>query len=450
MVPFGMAAVNVALPAIQNEFSVNAIQLNWIATSFLLAVAVLVVPAGRIADIYGRKKVFIGGITIYTIATLFSGLSRSAEMLIFFRIFQGVGSAMQNATIVAILASVFPPQRRGRAIGIMAASVYIGLSIGPFLGGILVQQIGWRSIFLIIVPLGIAVVAITLKCLKSEWADAKGEPFDIMGSLLYMGSISVSVYGASLLPNAVAMALIGTGILCFAAFIWQELRTRYPVFEVRLFTQNRLFTFSSAAAMINYSATYALTFLLSLYLQYIKGMTPQMAGTILVTMPVIMAVFSPLAGKLSDRIQPGKISSLGMTINTLGLLLFAFLGPETGLGYIICTLVLSGVGFALFSSPNMNALMGAVEKRYLGIAAGALSTMRLMGQMVSMAVAMVIFAVVIGRVEISPANYGLFLKSARISFSFSAALCFAGIFFSLFRGASGTRHSKSNAITESK
>jgi len=434
MGPFVISSVNVALPSIQKEFNADAIQLSWIATSLLLAVAVTLVPAGRIADIHGRKKIFTWGLFVYTFATLLAAFAGSVEMLIFFRIFQGIGSAMFLTTGMAIITSIFPPKKRGKAIGIYVSAVYIGLSVGPFAGGILTQNLGWRSLFIIVVPLGVLSILITLKYLKGEWADAKGEPLDVAGSFLYGIAMLAWVYGASLLPSKTAMYLMLAGTLCMAVFVWQELRERYPVVDVRLFTRNKLFTFSSLAAMIHYAATFAITFLISLYLQYIKGLSPQAAGMIIVSQPIMMATFSPLAGKWSDHIEPRKIASFGMALTALGLFLFTWIGNDTGLIYITSTLLLLGFGFALFSSPNMNAIMSSVEKRYLGIASGTVATMRLIGQMGSMAIAMVMFAVIIGRVEIAPENYPQFIRCVNLSFSIFVVLCIVGIFFSLFRG----------------
>jgi len=432
--PFVISSVNVALPTIQKEFNADAVQLSWIATALLLAVAVTLVPAGRIADIHGRKKVFTWGLFLYTLASFLAAFSNSIGMLIFFRVFQGVGSAMFLTTGMAIITSIFPPKKRGKAIGIYVSAVYIGLSMGPFVGGILTQNIGWRSLFILVVPLGALSILITLIYLKGEWADAKGEPLDVVGSLLYGIAILAWVYGASLLPSKRALYLMLAGTLCMAVFVWQELRVRYPVVEVRLFSRNKLFTFSSLAAMIHYAATFAITFLISLYLQYIKGLSPQAAGMIIVAQPVMMATFSPLAGKWSDRIEPRKIASLGMGLTALGLFLLAWIGKDTSLVYITSTLLILGFGFALFSSPNMNAIMSSVEKRYLGIASGTVATMRLIGQMVSMAIAMVMFAVIIGHVEIVPQNYPQFLRCVNLSFSIFVVLCIVGIFFSLFRG----------------
>jgi EmrB/QacA subfamily drug resistance transporter len=434
MGPFMISAVNVALPAIQGEFSADAVILSWVATSFLLAMAVFLVPFGKLADIHGRKKIFSRGVILFTLSSLLAVFSFSIKMLIFTRVLQGIGAAGFVTTGMAIITSIFPPSRRGRAIGIYVSAVYIGLSVGPFAGGFITRYLGWRSIFAVVIPFGVASVLMTFKYLKGEWADARGETLDIRGSVLYGLAILVLIYGASLLPRLAAVYLMTAGLAGLALFIRLELHVPHPVFEVKLFNQNRLFTFSSLAALINYAATFALTFLLSLYLQYIKGIPPQYAGSILIAQPIVMAVFSPLSGRLSDRIEPRRIASAGMAVTAIGLFFLVFIGTETSNLFIVLILALLGFGFALFSSPNMNAIMSSVERRYLGIASGTVATMRLLGQMVSMAVAMVVFAIFIGREPISLANYGEFLKSVRVSFLIFSLLCTLGILFSLLRG----------------
>ncbi len=432
--PFMISAVNVALPAIQKEFSIGAVMLSWLATAYLLATAVFLVPMGKIADIYGRKKIFSWGLVIFVISAFLSIFTPNAVILLILRIFQGFGAAMVVTTGMAILTSVFPPEKRGRAIGIYVSAVYIGLSIGPTAGGSLTHHFGWRSIFLTVVPLGLASIWITAKYLKGEWKGDKEEKFDLKGSIIYGISLMALIYGATLLPDVWAYCLVGMGILGFIFFTIHEKAIQNPIFEVRLFQNNHLFAFSSLAALINYAATFAVTFILSLYLQYIKGLNPQSAGMILVFQPIVMAVCSPEAGKLSDRIEPRLIASAGMGLTALGLFMLIFLGPATSITYVISVLVTLGLGFALFSSPNMNAIMSSVEKRYYGIASGSVATMRLLGQMLSMATATVVFAVLLGNVPINPSNYDIFLQSIRIVFIIFTLLCTVGVFLSIARG----------------
>ncbi len=322
----------------------------------------------------------------------------------------------------------------GRALGITVAAVYLGLSLGPFLGGFLTQHLGWRSIFLLNVPPGLAVIALVLWKLKGEWAEAGGEKFDFTGSLVYSLSLLAIMYGLSLLPEMEGLGFILSGVLGVLFFIRWEIRIENPVLDMRLFWENRVFAFSNLAALINYSATFAITFLLSLYLQYIKGLSPQDAGIILISQPAVMTLFSPLAGRLSDRIEPGIVASAGMALIVAGLLLFTSLDEDTSLEFIAASLILLGFGFALFSSPNTNAVMSSVEKRFYGIASATLATMRLVGQMLSMGVAMLLFTLYVGRVQITPEYYPLFLTSIKTAFIIFAVLCFFGIFASLARG----------------
>jgi EmrB/QacA subfamily drug resistance transporter len=432
--PFTGSAVNIALPSIGKELSLDAVMLGWIATAYLLSSATFLVPFGRIADIYGRKKIFTCGIVIFTISSLFAGMASSAHMLISCRVFQGIGGAMLAGTAVALLTTVFPANERGKVLGINIAAAYIGLSLGPVLGGILTQHLGWRSIFFINVPLGLAVIGVVLWKLKGEWTGAKGEKFDFAGSVIYSLALVALVYGFTLLPAMSGVWLIVGGIIGLSAFTRWEIRTRSPVLDISLFKNSRAFTFSNLAALINYSATWAVSLLISLYLQYLKGFNPQSAGLILVAMPAMQAIFSPLAGRLSDRIEPRMIASAGMALTTAGLVIFIFLNEETPLAFIIGNLLLMGLGFALFSSPNTNAVMSSAPKTAYGVASATLATMRQVGMVFSMGVAMLMFTLYMGRVQITPEYYPLFQESMKTSFIIFAILCFGGIFASLARG----------------
>lgn len=434
LMPLVGSSVNVALPVIGKEFAMDAVLLSWVATSFLLSSAMFLVPFGRLADIYGRKKIFTIGICIYTIAAFLSAIASTSSQLIAFRILHGVGSAMISGTGVAIITSVFPPQERGRALGINVAAVYLGLSLGPFLGGFFVQHFGWSSIFLANVPPGLLIIALVFWKLKGEWAEAKGEPFDFVGSIIHSVTLVSIMYGFSLLPKTIGAGMVLAGFAGLVIFTKWEEKVKYPVLNVSLFKMNKVFAFSNLAALINYSATFAVTFLISLYLQYIKELTPQQAGTILIAQPLVMTIFSPIAGRLSDRIEPRIVSSIGMTITVIGLSLLMFLDSHTSTIYIISGLMVLGMGFGLFSSPNTNAVMSSVERRFYGVAAGTLGTMRMTGMMLSMGIATLIFSLIMGRVQITPEYHPVFLESVRIAFGIFALLCFGGVFASMARG----------------
>lgn len=434
MTPFLASATNVAMPTIGKEFSLSAVALGWVLTAYTLAAAMFLVPFGRLADLVGRKRIFALGIVINIAGTVLAALAPSGLVLILSRAVQGVGSAMIFGTGVAILTSVYPPGARGHALGLNVTAVYTGGSLGPVLGGFLVHAWGWRSVFWVTVPVAALALLLTLTRLEGEWADARGEGFDLPGAAVFGLGLVGLMYGFSRLPSTPGVVLTAAGLLALAGFVAHELRVPAPLLDLRLFRHNRIFAFSNLAALFNYSATSAVAFLMSLYLQYIKGLPPQKAGLVLVAQPIVMALTSPFAGRLSDRAEPRIIASLGMALSAAGLLLFSLLGPGTGFPFIVGCLVLLGLGFGLFSSPNTNAIMSSVGKKHLGVASASLGTMRLTGQMMSAGTAMMIFALFMGRVPITPPVYPLFLRSARFAFAFFAALCVAGIFASLARG----------------
>ncbi len=434
LAPFMGSAVNIALPDIGRRFGADPVILGWVATAYLLAAAVFLLPFGRLADIHGRKKIFIIGISIYTLSSLLTALAPSILALIGFRVLQGFGAALIFGTAIAILTSVFPPGERGKALGINTAAVYLGLSLGPVLGGWLTQEFGWRSIFLFNIPLGLVIIVIVLWRLGDEWAESKGESFDFGGSVLYGLALVGIMLGFSRLPQLLGVCLLIGGLALVGGFVGWENRVASPVLNLGIFRLNRVFAFSNLAALVNYSATFAVGFFVSLYLQYVKGMNPQHAGFILISQPAVMALFSPLAGRASDKIEPRVVASIGMALSSIGLLLLAFLRATSALAFVVGSLALLGFGFALFSSPNTNAVMSSVEKKFYGVASATLGTMRLVGQMFSMGVAMMIFAVLVGRVQITPANQADFLRAIKTGFTIFAVLCFLGVFASLARG----------------
>jgi len=317
MTPFMGSAINVALPTIGKEFNANAVQISWVATSYILSAAIFLVPLGKLADIVGRKKIYTIGLALFIITSILCALSASIHQLIAFRVVQGLGSSMIFSTSTAIITSVYPPGERGRPLGINVSAVYIGLSIGPFGGGLLTQHLGWQSIFLVLVPIGLSAIILILLMLKQDWADADKERFDWQGSILYGAALFLLMYGFTLLPEWFGWLFIISGLILFAGFFRVEKRSASPVLEINLFRYNRIFAFSNLAALINYAATFATGFLLSLYLQYIKDLSPQEAGLVLVSQPIIMAILSPFSGKLSDKIESRVVASIGMGLSSL-------------------------------------------------------------------------------------------------------------------------------------
>ncbi|MDD3736877.1 MAG: MFS transporter [Bacteroidales bacterium] len=436
LTPFMGSAVNLALPSIGEEFSLNAVTLNWIVSSYMLTTSILLLPAGRAGDILGRRKVFTAGMVVFTLSMILLTFTPGIRWLIGVRILQGVGGAMMFGTNMAILTSVFPPGERGRAMGINVTAVYAGLASGPFLGGLLTRYLGWRSIFALLIPMGILSLILIRSRMKKEWAEARGERFDWPGAVVYGFAMAALMYGFSKLPDLRGWIITGTGLLLMPLFILREKKAVHPLFDITLISGNRVFAFSSLAALIHYAATSAIGFFLSLFLQYIKDLGPRDAGFVLMAWPVTMTLISPLAGKLSDHHNPGVLASIGMAISTAGLIMLCFLNENTPVAFIVVILLFMGAGFSLFSSPNSNAIMSSVEKRQLGNASGMLGTMRNVGQTFSMAIALMLLALFMGHETINPGNYPQLMKSMKTGFIVFSFLCFAGVFASLARNKS--------------
>lgn len=435
---FLTSSVSIALPAIEKTFGLDAVALTWVLTSFLLATAMFLLPIGRWSDNIGIRRVFKFGIIVFTFASLASGLAGSGIFLILFRFIQGVGAAFTSTTGPAILVSSFMPQFRGRVLGMSVSAVYLGLAFGPFVGGLLTQYLGWRSIFFIASAFGLLTVALAFLFLgKDSSTSENNNKLDLKGTIFYMIGLTMLVYGSSLIPRASGWAMMGGGIASLAIFWFLENRSAMPVLDTRMFTTNRLFGYSNLAALINYSATFAIVFLLSLFLQKILGFSPQNAGTILIAQPIMMAVFSPVAGRLSDRIQPRYLASLGMTMCTLGLASLAFLSDSSPVWLVISILIWVGLGFAFFSSPNMNTIMSSVNKNQYGLASGTAATMRVVGQIASMTIVTLFFAGMFGDQAIETVANPLFLKAMQWSFIIFSIICIAGIYFSFNRGEMG-------------
>ena len=433
LTPFLGSAVNLALPSIGKDLNASALGLGWITSSFILSSAVFLLPFGRLADIAGRKKVFTAGLALFTLSAILIALARDMASMIAFRIIQGIAGAMIFGTSMAIITSVFPAGERGRALGINVTAVYLGLSTGPIIGGLLTRYFGWRSLFVFLIPFGIAAIILVTTQIKKEWAESQNEKFDLTGSLLYGLALFGLMFGFSKLPSAEGWIFLASGTCLGTIFVIFERKTKNPVFDIRLILRNRIFAFSGMAALINYSATSAVGFFVSLYLQYLKGFDAREAGLIMISQPIAMTLLSPVAGRLSDKHDPGKIASLGMGFTAAGLIALCFLTPDTPISTIVILLTLLGIGFGLFSSPNSNAIMSSVEKRYLGVASGVVGTMRMVGQMFSMGIAMMLISLFIGNQTINPATHTGFISGMKTGFVIFAALSLLGIFASLAR-----------------
>ena len=426
LTPFNSSSFNIALPSIAAEYTLDAISMSWASLAYLLASAMFLIPIGRLADMTGRRRIFLYGIIVFTISSALLGLYPSSATLILFRALQGIGASMIFGTSLAILVSVSTPQERGSMLGTSVAAVYVGLSAGPYIGGFLTKNFGWRSIFMANVVIGLLVIALILSKLKGEWKMSDGEKFDLVGSGVFSVMLLTLMYGMSMLPSRSAFLPIAAGVVLMALFAYIEDRVEHPVLDLNMFKSNKAYTMFNISALINFSATFSLTFLLSLYLQYLKGMDPQQAGTIMIASPIVQAIVSPIAGKLSDRIQPAKIATIGMVVTAVALAPLALLQSGTSIIYIVVCLMILGCGLALFSSPNTNAIMGCVHQSLFGVASSTVGTMRLTGQMLSQGIAMTLIAVYLGSAAIVPELYPNLLSSINSTFTVFFILCVLG------------------------
>jgi MFS family permease len=407
----------------------------------------LLIPTGKVADIYGRKKIFTIGIGVFAFSLIFLSISTHSAMLIVFRFIQGIGSALIFATGVAILSSVFPPEQTGVVFGINVAGIYTGLMIGPSLGGVLTQHLGWKSVFWIGIPFLVIILAMIFILIKGEWYGEKDQKLDYIGIVIY-GLILLSLmYGFSLLPELRSLWFIVAGIVLLPVFVFWERRTKTPVLDFKMF-RNKYFNFSNVAAIFFYISIAAIGYLISIFLQNILGFSPQRAGAILIAQYIFQALFSPVAGYISDRVEPRIIASIGSGLTIVGLLIFSFINEGTHLASIIIGLIFMGTGVAIFSSPNTKAIMSAVDKESYGSGSAIRATMRLIGQNMGFAIVLILFAIFIGRVEITPAVYPQLIRSTNLTFQIAAGAAFIGLILSIFRGNISTKPEKVKVIEE--
>jgi len=442
LVPFMGSALNLALPYINEDLSLNAVMSGWVPTSYMLSTAILQIPCARIADMIGRRKVFIWGVILLTIFSVLSGLATTGVSLIVYRFLSGVGSAMMFGTSTAILTSSVPAEKRGKALGAIAATVYFSLAAGPFVGGILTQYFNWHSIFFVSAALSLVVAVGGHLIIKDDWKEETKTKFDIVGSVLFAIGVSSLIYGFSDLPHVRGFIFIAVGTIVLLYFGVYEKKQEFPVFNIRVFLENRVFRLSSVSALINYSATFAISFMLSLYLQYVRGLSPRDAGLILIVQSVVQAVASLKSGSLSDKMSATFLATLGMGIIAVGLVGLCFISETTNLYFLGAILVLLGLGFGIFSSPNTNIIMSSVEKKHYGLASATMGTMRLTGQAFSMGIAIMAISIMVGNVKISPAVHAELISSMRITFIICLILCLFGVY------ASSVREKKKKSMSQ--
>ena len=426
---FAVNAVTIVIPSIATEFHMSNIVQNWVTIIFLLVVAVLSVPAGQISAKYGLKKVTIISVVLFIIISIANVLVTSQEQFLACRLILGIALSFINVTSMAMIVNAFPPEERGKALGINITGVYVGLSLSPVIGGILNYNLGWRSVVLFGVPFLFVILALLLTRIDEEWSSFENLPLDLKGSFAYGIGMVLFMYGFTILNTQLGVILTVLGVMILLIFAWIELKQKYPVFDIRFF-KNHKFLSANFASLCAYLATYAVTTILNYHLQYIKGFDSQTAGMILLVAPLCQVILAPIAGRLSDRFVPQILAAIGMALGTLSLFLFSFLDSATSIEFLFVAMILYGIGFGLFSPPNTNVIMGSVPPKDTSVASAAVATMRTVGQAMSMGILTLVFAFVMGDVPIIQQYYPLLIQSCQITCIVCVVLCIASVFAS--------------------
>ncbi len=384
VVPYMLSAVGVSLPSIGREFQAGATVLTLVETAFIGCTGMFMLPFGRLSDMYGREPFFLAGLSLFTLSTFLMPLSPNMVFLIGIRMLQGFGGAMQSSTGLAIISEAFPPGERGRAYGIASAGVYLGISMGPTLGGLLTTHLGWRWIFYTGAPICLLTLLLSFRTLPIAPIRRSKELFDWGGTLLNLFCIGCGVVGGAFFDQILGKIALGCSLLFLVGFIFWESRVPYPLVSPRLFRENKDFAYGCSVQFINYSATFGVTFLFSLYLQYVHGFSAFHAGMVLVVQPVIQAILSPVFGRMSDKVSPARLAFTGMALATVGLGVSLFLGLTSTTALVLTVLVLLGLGSSLFAAPNMSMIMGSVASEQYGLASAMTGAMRTVGMIASM------------------------------------------------------------------
>lgn len=387
--------VNTLLPILRQQFHVDIAYIEWVVVTYLLVTSSLLLSFGRLGDLYGHKRTYLMGFGVFVLSSMTCGLASSAAALILSRAVQAIGAAMLAANAPAILTKTFPPQRRGQALGIQSTMTYLGLVLGPSLGGWLATHLSWRAVFYINVPIGVIALLLSTRFIPDDRNHHTATAFDGRGALLFSaGLLSVMLglnrghsWGWASLPTLLSLSA-GLGLL--AAFILTELRAPSPLLDLRLF-RNVTFSGATLSAVLNYVALYSVVFLMPFYLIEGRGMTAAQTGALLTAQPIMMALLAPVSGTLSDRVGTRWPTVTGMALLTLGLYGYATLPPDASIARIGLNLALSGTGIGIFISPNTSALMGAAPRERQGTAAGVMSTARNLGMTLGIGLAGALF-----------------------------------------------------------
>ena len=422
--------VIIGVPAIAREFVMNNVVQNWIGTILFLVVAVFTVPAGQISGKFGVKKSLLAGVIVFLTGSIGGCLSFSTETFLIFRIMQGAGMAFLNVSAMAMVVHAVKPQNRGKALGFTVTGVYLATSLSPVICGFLVQNFGWRSMFYFVIPFLVLCIILMILKIPQEWKTYENDKIDKTGSLIYAVGILLFIYGFTTLITPQGKILTITGIILLIVFAYYELRQKTPVFNMNLF-KNKKFASSNIAALSSYLAIMVVTTILNYHFQYVRGWNAQMSGLILIITPILMALIAPNSGKLSDKIHPQKLAAIGIAIASVALLILTFLTSDTPLYIVVAAMILQGVGMGLFSSPNMNAIMSSVPPKDAPTASASQATMRTIGQTMSLGLLTLIFAWVMGNLELSAKYAPMIVHASQIICGICTVACVVAIFASL-------------------
>ncbi len=437
------SVANIILPVVSQDFHTDVATIEWVVTIYLLVVSGLLLSFGRLGDLRGQKSIYVWGFVVFVGGSALSGLASNEYALIGFRALQAIGAAMLFSNSPAILTKNFPAEQRGQALGIQAMMTYLGLTVGPSLGGWLATQFTWRAVFYINVPVGLLALLLSLRYIPRDTPSERAERFDLLGAGMFMVGLVVLLLALNQggewgWTSPVILSLILIAVVILAAFVVVESRVQYPMLDLWLF-QKRLFSASVGSAVLIYIGLYSVIFLLPFYLVEGRGFTSAQAGLILTAQPLIMAIAAPLSGTLSDRIGSRLPCTLGMAILAAGLYLLSRLGPASSTVDIVVALAIVGLGIGMFGSPNNSALMGAAPRKRQGIAAGVLATARNFGMVLGVGLAGAVFTTVQAQAQASGSTIAL-IDGVDAGLFAAAVIAVVGIVVSASRGRESPVH----------
>lgn len=386
MAPFMSAALNLSVTDISTQFNAPVGISTWVVNAYTLSTAAFSACMGSLADLRGRRKMILVGCIAFAATSALCALSPSIYLLVAFRFLTGISAAVVLAANVPLMLLYFTPQVKGRMLGISVSAVFVGLALGPTLGGVLNDTLGWRAIFVLGIVLSMLAFAFCLR-LKDDSKEASAS-FDHRGNTLYVIAIMLLMLGLTeLTTQQWGPLVLCAGVLVLVVFVLFEWRCERPMLHVRLFTKSRAYGFSNLATMLNFAAVFAVSYTMAIYLQNVKGLDAAVAGLILIAQPLAQVVLAPVSGRLSDRFAPAAIATVGVALCTCSLGMLLTLNTDTPLWFIVTALVVLGIGLGAFSAPNNNAILSCVDRSHYSEANATVSTMRGIGQTASLAFA---------------------------------------------------------------